>query len=140
MRNYIPSRTTPPKRIKSLISASLILIAIYLAAKLCGNLGVDIFNRNLGNSVILFYIFGFIGSLALILGSTALPQSQIIETISIGTFLILAVHLLILQLLSPIVQYFTSPIISGFIILLCIPIIYLASKWCPIALGKGKHS
>lgn len=142
MRSYPPpcNQRTKRQRITTIVLAFAIISTIYIVARLCGNLGVDIFNRNLGSSVIVFYSLGFLGTYALILGCSALPPIKIIEIISIGTFFILAIHLILLHYFSSIIPDPTRLIVSGCIILLCVPFIHFSSKWCPIALGKHRHS
>lgn len=142
MRNYPPPRNqhTKRQRITTIALAFTIISTVYIIARISGNLGVDIFNRNLGSSVIVFYSLGFLGTYVLILGCSALPPIKIIAIISIGTFFILAIHLILLHYFSSIIPDPTRLIISGCIILLCVPFIHFSSKWCPIALGKHRRS
>ena len=122
---------------KAIISLVL-LIGCTILGKYSGNLGVDMFHFRMGNSVILYYILALAGTFSLILGCQALPRVKIIELISTGTFLILAIHLIIVQYLQDIIPDPTRIIIASGIVLACVPVIQLIKNICPLLLGKKK--
>lgn len=107
---------------------------------LCKNERPDMFHLYIGSSVLLYYFVSFAGTYALIIFSKLLPKSNFAVTISLGTFLILAIHLIILPYLkfSIIEMDKTRFIALSIIILICIPCISLANKTCPIFLGKSR--
>lgn len=98
----------------------------------------DIFHFRFGKSVILYYLVAFIGIYSLMFFCRILPKYNIVKTISIGTFLILALHLIILSYLNfSIIEIDKTRILALTIVLLiCVPCISVVNRRWPILLGK----
>ena len=101
---------------------------------------VDMFHFRLGDNAALYYITAAAGTALCIMTCTKLPRARVVEVLSNGTLLILAVHPRIYQYLDEYFAFDETKITEALIIMtLCLPAVYIADKWCPILLGKIKH-
>lgn len=138
--NKIPNNTFNQKLINLLLSLALVLLMCSIGYFI-NQSSVDMFLFELGNSIIVYYLMAVIGTYALILFCQILPQNLIIEQISIGTFLILAMHLILIRQLIQIniIQWDKSRLLElAIILIICIPLIIFSKKYLPILLGKNK--
>lgn len=126
------------KKYKNVLLSMLLMLLCIFVYYIFNNEMPDMFHFRLGNSVILFYIVAFVGTYSLMLFCKVLPEYNIVKTISIGTFLILALHLIILSYLNlSIIEIDKTRILALMIVLLiCVPCISVANRRWPILLGK----
>lgn len=110
---------------------------------------VRMFRGFCGDNLILFFIFGLIGSLAIFLLSVSLDkiQAKAVQIISIGTMVILQLHIDIYYPLGKIVKNLSEGVVSegllsltasAITLLIFIPIIMILQKIFPLVLGKRK--
>lgn len=126
-----------------LLHSAVLIVLIVVVNMLINGYRPDIFHYQLGNSVLLFYALAFIGTYAVILFTQLLPKFQMIEVISKGTFLILALHLYLLGWIEKIPFVGADPtkiVILLIICLLCYPMIRGSNKYVPLLLGKSSHN
>lgn len=97
-------------------------------------------SNNFGISYITFFMGASVISLGLFTLCSYLKRNDFVETLSTGTILILGIHGILLDFLTPLlpgklwpISYIIIPIS---IIIICYPIIKLSLKYCPLALGK----
>lgn len=124
---------------KYLLTTFILIAVIVSVNKLVNGVYPDMFHYRLGHSVLLFYAIAFIGTYAITLFCQFLPKFRIVEIISSGTLLILAIHLYLLGWIKeiPFVSTETTKLITLLIICsLCYPMIVWSNKYIPLLLGK----
>lgn len=118
------------------------LFAIYVVLVLYNdnNGEVDIWLYRFGANYVLFYVCALVSSILLFNICKKLKSSQIAETFSKGTFLILGLHSIILEFCDKVFDVFNLPhycVVSSLVVmLLCYYPISLALRYCPVLLGK----
>ena len=131
--------TAKINKIVLIICAALFFIAIIILA---GDQSINVFRNNVGNNILTFYIVTFsLSFISMTLCSILFNRrSKIVETLSQGTLLILATHLIIFwkipKLPIPdILQQLCSLVI---IMLISYLMIVISERYCPILIGKRK--
>ena len=117
----------------------LVSLAIYIGLVLF-NGDVDIWIYHFGDNYLLFYVCAVVASILLFNICKMLKSNKIAETFSKGTFLILGLHSIIIEICDKVFDIFNMPhlcvISSLFVMLLCYLPIRLALRYCPVILGK----
>ena len=111
----------------------------------------DMMNYQCGPTYIVFFVNAICGSIVLFWFCTWLPQNKIVQTFSIGTLLILTMHMPLDFFILPIFHrigitppnsIFASYLVPWLeliiVLLICYYPIYWLNKYCPILLGKMK--
>ena len=97
-----------------------------------------------GKNVIVYYAVGFVisASLMWLCSILLVVKSKLIQSISEGTILILAVHLAMIDGLTYVFKLsMLWSIVSSVIIMgICVIIVLFAKRYCPILIGKKKLS
>ena len=117
----------------------MVFFAIYIILVLL-NGGVDIWIYRFGNNYLLFYVCALVASILLFNTCKMLKSNKIAETFSKGTFLILGLHSIIIEICDKVFDILNLPhlcVISSLaVMLLCYYPIRLALRYCPVILGK----
>ena len=117
----------------------LILFVIYVFLVLF-NGDVDMWIHRFGDNYILFYVCALVASILLFNACKILKSSKYAETFSKGTFLILGLHSIIIEICDKVFDILNLPhlcVISSLVVmLLCYYPIRLALRYCPVILGK----
>ncbi|MBO7337645.1 MAG: acyltransferase family protein [Paludibacteraceae bacterium] len=122
------------------IAAAMMTICVVVTLKTYDR-SIDMFHFRLGRNAILYYTTAAIGTALCIMICTKLPRAKAIEILSNGTLLILAIHIWLYQYLDEYFIFDKTRITETLaIVLICLPLVYITEKWCPILLGKNKHT
>lgn len=131
--------------LKPWLKLVLILIGIVLLVWSLYIIGTyDMFSMyeyTANKSILWYYIISLVGTLTLLLCCEKLPYNKVVEHLSEGTLLILALHLTLMKVLGKIGALDIEPtelLVCLLVCLICIPFIILSKKYFPIALGKRK--
>lgn len=101
----------------------------------------DMFHFKIGKSAIVYYVSSMLGTFCVLMISRQLPMLRYISDISIGTFLILGLHLKILQYVWYLhVQEDPTRLLAlGIVLAICLPLIKICEKKKPLFLGKSPN-
>lgn len=126
------------KQYRNVLFSMILMLLCIFVYYVFNNDMPDMFHFRFGKSIILYYVVAFMGTYSLLLFCKVLPEYNIMKTISTGTFLILAMHLIILSYLNFfIIAMDKTRILALLIVLLiCVPCISVANRKSPILLGK----
>ena len=102
---------------------------------------VDLFLNIFGCNIVLYYVFGILASIGVLLACRQYlnKPSKIIETLSNGTILIVAFHRIFLYFVSDFIDVFFIRFLLSIAIVLCFyfPIV-ICEKYCPVIIGKKR--
>lgn len=123
---------------------SIVIVALllpFISISINGN--GDMHDPSFGKSVLLYYLFSIAISYCVLLAFKALFnfKSKLIMTLSEGTILILALHMLIIKQLSTFaIPIYMKAVICLFIVAAFYYPIVFCQKYCPILIGKKRSN
>lgn len=142
LRNKIKCNITSSifKRGGVCVICLFIICCVFIANRHLNVGRFDMFHFIIGKSAVVYYLSSLIGTLCVLRISQMLPKIRFIKDISIGTFLILGLHLKILYYSTylHVIDFDPTRLLAlGIVLAICLPLIILCENKAPVLLGKA---